>query len=119
MPARIPQRLQHHDVFAFASRLLEDLAARADDDGVRCQDQPGPPFFFIVDFPAVDVEGFLRGGLDGVFERGERFGQVFGEVGGDGFEGGKAEEGEDLVPSRGGGGEDEAFGAEGGEEGEL
>lgn len=66
--------------------FFEEFAGGRDDDGVSRDEQSGFAEGGVVDLGGVDGEGLLGGGLEGVFEGGEGFGQVFREGGGDGFD---------------------------------
>ena len=83
----VPQALQHLEVMLGIPRLLHDGAAVADYDGVGGDDDAQVA---IVDLALVDVNGLLLGGFQDVFVRGQRLGQVLGEVGGDDLDVGQA-----------------------------
>ena len=78
MRGRGAQRAQHGDVGGFGAGFFEDLGGGGEDDCVGCEDEGGGAVRG-VDFEGVDVEGFLGGGAEDVFEGGEGgFGEIFG-----------------------------------------
>lgn len=91
MKAAVPQHFQHGDVITFGAGFFEDVAAWGDDDGVGGEDEGGFPECGIVYLRGVDVEGFAGGRLEGVFEGREGVGEVFGQGGGNDFEGGETD----------------------------
>ena len=78
-------------MFLFGARLLHDFAQAGDDDGVCGDEEGGFAFLRVVDFRGVDVLRLLQGCGEDIFYAGGRFGQVFGEGGGDYVEVGEAD----------------------------
>lgn len=91
MGAPIPERGQHGDMVGLGPGFLEQLAGGGHDDGVGGEHERGLAVARVVDLGRVHRERFLRGGLEGVFEGGERFGEGFRDGGGDYCEVGEAD----------------------------
>lgn len=87
MGAVVAEGGERGDVIGFRAGFLEDLPGAGDYDCVCGYYQGGFSSVGIVDFGGVDGGAFLGGGLQDVFEGGKGFGEVFGEGGGDCFEG--------------------------------